>query len=62
MAFQEIRYEVEGAVLTVTLDRPDKLNAVTATILEKRPARFAMRPSAGMPPFYPWGIARPFAP
>lgn len=33
MAFQELRYEVEDGVLTVTLDRPAKLNALTRTML-----------------------------
>jgi len=32
---------------------PDAYEGVSA-FLEKRPARFAMRPSADMPPFYPW--------
>jgi enoyl-CoA hydratase/carnithine racemase len=32
MQFEHIRAEQEGAVLTVTLDRPDKLNAYTATM------------------------------
>jgi hypothetical protein len=30
--------------------------------LEKRPPRFAMRPSADMPPFSPWGMSGPFSP
>ena len=34
---------------------------VTA-ILEKRPPRFAIRLSADMPPFYPWGMSGPFSP
>jgi enoyl-CoA hydratase/carnithine racemase len=34
MAFQELRYEVEDGVLTVTLDRPAKLNALTPTMLQ----------------------------
>jgi enoyl-CoA hydratase/carnithine racemase len=29
MAFQEIRYEITDSVLTITLDRPDRLNAFT---------------------------------
>jgi enoyl-CoA hydratase/carnithine racemase len=37
----------------------DARAGVTA-FLEKRPARFAGRPSADMPPFYPWWTARPF--
>ncbi len=32
-----------------------------AAFLEKRPARFTLRPSADMPPFYPWWPDRPFA-
>ena len=33
MSFSQIRYEVEDAVCTVTLNRPDQLNAVTSTML-----------------------------
>jgi enoyl-CoA hydratase/carnithine racemase len=32
MDFEEIRYEVDGHVLTITLDRPDRLNAFTPTM------------------------------
>src|SRR6185312_7773564 len=32
MSFQEIRYEVADHVLTITLDRPDRLNAFTPTM------------------------------
>src|SRR3954452_24637098 len=32
MSFQEIRYEIEDGVLTITLDRPDRLNAFTPTM------------------------------
>jgi len=32
MTFQEIRYEIEDGVLTITLDRPDRLNAFTQTM------------------------------
>ncbi len=32
MDFQEIRYEVADRVLTITLDRPDRLNAFTPTM------------------------------
>ena len=38
----------------------DAYEGVTA-FLEKRPARFALRPSADMPPFYPWWRPRMFA-
>jgi hypothetical protein len=33
-----------------------------SAFLEKRPARFALRPSADMPPFYPWWHERSFEP
>jgi enoyl-CoA hydratase/carnithine racemase len=32
MNFEEIRYEVADGVLTITLERPDRLNAFTATM------------------------------
>jgi enoyl-CoA hydratase/carnithine racemase len=32
MEFQEIRYELADCVLTITLDRPDRLNAFTPTM------------------------------
>src|SRR4051794_41802989 len=32
MDFQEIRYEVADGVLAITLNRPDRLNAFTATM------------------------------
>lgn len=35
MAFRELRYEVEDGVLTVTLDRPAKLNALTRVMLSE---------------------------
>jgi enoyl-CoA hydratase/carnithine racemase len=31
-----------------------------SAFLEKRPARFTLRPSADMPPFYPWWASRSF--
>ncbi len=39
----------------------DAYEGVTA-FLEKRPARFTLRPSRDMPPFYPWWPERPFEP
>jgi enoyl-CoA hydratase/carnithine racemase len=39
----------------------DAREGVTA-FLEKRPARFTLRPSVDMPPFYPWWSERPFEP
>lgn len=35
MSFETLRYEVEAGVCTVTLDRPDKLNAVTSASIEE---------------------------
>ena len=40
MAFAEIRYEVSEGVGTVTLDRPQKLNAVTSAMLAELRAAF----------------------
>jgi enoyl-CoA hydratase/carnithine racemase len=31
-----------------------------SAFLEKRPARFPLRPSTDLPPFYPWWEPRPF--
>jgi enoyl-CoA hydratase/carnithine racemase len=38
--FEEIRYEVADGVLTITLNRPDRLNAFTATMMEELIAAF----------------------
>ncbi len=35
MEFEQIRYEVADAVLTITLNRPDRLNAFTPRMLEE---------------------------
>lgn len=32
MDFQELRYDIADRILTITLDRPDRLNAFTATM------------------------------
>ncbi|HUG36230.1 MAG TPA: hypothetical protein VML54_04730 [Candidatus Limnocylindrales bacterium] len=54
MAFEEVRYEVDEGVLTLTLDRPEKLNALSSTMLAEL--------MEDMPPFFPWGTDRPFTP
>jgi enoyl-CoA hydratase/carnithine racemase len=35
MDYEQIAYEVEGPVLTITLDRPDKLNAFTGRMMRE---------------------------
>jgi enoyl-CoA hydratase/carnithine racemase len=35
MDFSEIRYEVADHILTITLDRPDRMNAFTATMMRE---------------------------
>src|SRR5205823_1212424 len=40
VSFETLRYEVDAGVCTVTLNRPDKLNAVTAASIEELIAAF----------------------
>jgi enoyl-CoA hydratase/carnithine racemase len=40
MDFEQIRYEVAGGVLTITLDRPDRLNAFTPLMARELIAAF----------------------
>jgi enoyl-CoA hydratase/carnithine racemase len=40
MDFEQIRYEVADGVLTITLNRPDRLNAFTATMMRELIAAF----------------------
>src|SRR4051794_15565782 len=40
MEFEQIRYEVADGVLTITLDRPDRLNAFTPTMARELIAAF----------------------
>jgi enoyl-CoA hydratase/carnithine racemase len=40
LAFEQIRYEVADGVLTITLNRPDRLNAFTETMLKELIAAF----------------------
>ena len=40
MAFEQIRYDAAGGVATITLNRPEKLNAVTAVLIRELMAAF----------------------
>jgi enoyl-CoA hydratase/carnithine racemase len=40
MDFEEIRYELDGHLATITLDRPDRLNAFTGTMARELIAAF----------------------
>jgi len=41
MKFETIRYQVEGRIATITLDRPDKLNAVSPQMVSELRAAYA---------------------
>jgi len=51
----------ESLGLDYMMSREDCLEGVTS-FLEKRPARFSMKPSKDMPDFYPWWKPRDFKP
>ena len=36
MDYQQIRYQVDDGVLTITLDRPEKLNAFTFMMMRRQ--------------------------
>ena len=42
MAFETIRYEVDGGVATITLDQPDTRNALSDELLDELTAGFAL--------------------
>jgi enoyl-CoA hydratase/carnithine racemase len=42
MSFEQLRYEVEGRILTITLNRPDRMNAFTGRMCEELIAAFDM--------------------
>jgi enoyl-CoA hydratase/carnithine racemase len=52
-------HRVDSKAIFTMGQSPDAAEGVTA-FLEKRPARFPMRPSADMPSFYPWWKERTF--
>jgi hypothetical protein len=39
MAYETIKYEVDDQILTITLNRPDKLNAFNGTMQQDRRVR-----------------------
>jgi enoyl-CoA hydratase/carnithine racemase len=52
-------HRIDSEAMFYTGRSADAYEGVSA-FLEKRPARFALRPSADMPPFYPWWTEPPF--
>jgi len=52
-------HKIDSRAIYFMGQSPDAHEGV-ASFLEKRPARFTMRPSADMPDFYPWWRARIF--
>ena len=55
--YEQITYEVDDRILTIGLDRPERLNAA---FLEKRPASFPGKVSRDLPDFFPWWESRQF--
>jgi enoyl-CoA hydratase/carnithine racemase len=54
-------HRLDSRCMEWTGQAADAYEGVSA-FLAKRPARFTLRPSADMPPFYPWWTDRPFTP
>ena len=52
-------YKLDSKCMFWTGKRADVQEGVTS-FLEKRPAKFTMKPSSEMPEFYPWWADRPF--
>ena len=52
-------HQIDSKAIFAMGQSPDAAEGVTA-FLEKRPARFPMRPSTDMPSFYPWWKERRF--
>jgi enoyl-CoA hydratase/carnithine racemase len=52
-------HKIDSRAIYFMGQSPDAHEGV-ASFLQKRPAKFTMRPSADMPDFYPWWKSRPF--